>query len=160
MKLLIVSDSHGDLAALCAAVRREKPDRIVHLGDYGDDARALGAQFPSIPLASVPGNCDGLCAAAHTLVETYEGVTVFMTHGHRYGVKRDLLHLSLAAREAGAQLALFGHTHVPLCEEDGGLTLVNPGACRGRAGRYAIAELRAGEVVEVRLCAAEPIRAY
>lgn len=154
MKLLIVSDSHGDLAALCAAVRREEPDRIVHLGDHEADARALCAQFPSIPLSSVPGNCDGPCAAAHTLVETYEGVTVFMTHGHRYGVKRDLLHLSLAARETGARLALFGHTHVPLCEEDGGLSLVNPGACRGSAGRYAVAELSAGEVVLLRLRAA------
>ncbi len=148
MKLLIFSDSHGSLDAMRRIVRREAPDRIVHLGDYASDALALARDFPELPVSFVPGNCDGYTPQPDTLVETYEGVTLFMTHGYRYGVKRDLLHLSLAARASGAAAALFGHTHVPFLERDGELLLLNPGACQDRgAARYAVMELADGRIV-------------
>ena len=53
---------------------------------------------------------------------------------HLFGVKRELTALADAARERGAQLALFGHTHVQCLETIGGVTLLNPGAA-GRFGR-------------------------
>ena len=70
---------------------------------------------------------------------------IFMTHGHIYGVKRDLTALTGAAKDAGAQLALFGHTHIQHMEERDGLTLLNPGAA-GRFGRsgYAVVEIKDG----------------
>ena len=37
----------------------------------------------------------------------------------------------LAAREAGADILLFGHTHEPLCDFYDGLWILNPGSCRG-----------------------------
>ena len=152
MKLLIFSDSHGRLDAMRRIARREAPERIVHLGDYASDALALAREFPEIPVSFVPGNCDGRTPYPDTLVETYEGVTLFMTHGHRYGVKRDLLHLSLAARESGAAIALFGHTHMPLLERDGELLLLNPGACQDRgAAPYAVVELENGRIVSCKL---------
>lgn len=144
MKILILSDSHRSLEAMERAVRAELPDRIVHLGDHVADADTLHARFPEIPLSSVPGNCDGPCARPYALLEDYEGVTLFMTHGHRFGVKRDLLHLSLAACEAGAQIALYGHTHVQRLDRADELTLLCPGACGAREARYAVLELRAG----------------
>ncbi len=152
MKLLVFSDSHGSIEAMRRIALREAPDRIVHLGDYAADALALARELPGIPISFVPGNCDGPTRFAHTLVETYEGVTLFMTHGHRYGVKRDLLHLSLAAREAGAALALFGHTHVPLLEREGALVLLNPGVCQDRgAAPYAAVELTGGRILRCEL---------
>ena len=33
-----------------------------------------------------------------------------------------------AAKEYGAQVLLFGHTHVPLVDNDGSLLTLNPGA--------------------------------
>ena len=39
------------------------------------------------------------------------------------------LSAALAAREAGAQAALFGHTHQSLAEQRDGLWLINPGTC-------------------------------
>ena len=33
MKLLVMSDSHGNVANMLQAVQRENPDRILHLGD-------------------------------------------------------------------------------------------------------------------------------
>ena len=66
------------------------------------------------------------------------------------GVKRDIVFLAFsgialavrAAREAGARLLCFGHTHEALCEFENGLWIVNPGAA-GSIARptYAVAVL-------------------
>lgn len=78
---------------------------------------------------SVRGNCDLWGPPrAETLLRTFEGVRIFGTHGHRYGVKQGLLRFSLAAQEQQAQVALFGHTHIPYCRQEDGLWLLNPGA--------------------------------
>ena len=71
---------------------------------------------------------------------------VFLTHGHLFGVKSGLDTLAAAAKDMGAQLALFGHTHQALLEERNGVTLLNPGAA-GRFGRssYAVVELANGK---------------
>lgn len=70
---------------------------------------------------------------------------IFVTHGHLYGVKRDLTALAGAAKDAGARLALFGHTHIQHLEERGGITLLNPGTA-GRFGHsgYAVVEIKDG----------------
>ena len=34
MKLLILSDSHGEQEFMQLAVRRERPDAVIHLGDH------------------------------------------------------------------------------------------------------------------------------
>ena len=41
MKLLIFSDSHGNVANMADVVRLESPDRILHLGDMARDAEDL-----------------------------------------------------------------------------------------------------------------------
>ena len=57
------------------------------------------------------------------------GVSIFVTHGHRYGVKSGLDTLASAAAAKGAQVACFGHTHKPFCEYRDGVLLINPGTC-------------------------------
>ena len=133
MKLLILSDSHGEQEFMQLAVRRERPDAVIHLG---------------LPVLSVRGNC-GLWGPprAETLLRTFEGVRIFGTHGHRYGVKQGLLRFSLAAQEQQAQVALFGHTHIPYCRQEGGLWLLNPGACGGRAPSCGIVTVDGGKAV-------------
>ena len=54
-------------------------------------------------------------------------------------MKSGLTRLTLEARRVGAQLALFGHTHRALLEEQDGLWLMNPGACG--AGRSDFGEI-------------------
>ena len=43
---------------MLAAVRQERPDALVHLGDHANDARALAEEYPLLPLVTVKGNCD------------------------------------------------------------------------------------------------------
>lgn len=111
MKLLIFSDSHGNVANMEDVVRLESPDRILHLGDLARDAQELAEKFPHIPVTYVPGNCDGRRPdLPEERVFTLDGCKILMTHGHIYHVKMGMGMAIRAAREAGAHLLCFGHT--------------------------------------------------
>ena len=78
----------------------------------------------------VRGNCDGWgCDYEDDMLVNIGGVNIFVTHGHRYGVKSGLDTLASAAAAKGAQVACFGHTHKPFCEYRDGVLLINPGTC-------------------------------
>lgn len=145
MKLLVFSDSHCETEHMLHAVRRERPDVILHLGDHAADADALAEEFPFLPLYRVRGNCDFFDSSAQEqLLLQFGGVKIFAVHGHRYGVKSELLRLQYAAQEKEADVALFGHTHMPYCNARGGLQLLNPGACGGYAPSYGAIEIQNG----------------
>lgn len=147
MKILVLSDSHGSVDTMLAAVEREKPQAIIHLGDMWADGRALHRALPEIPFYQVEGNCDRYSwepCRDTTIIQMFDGVTCYMTHGHLHGVKTGLLRLALAAQEAGAGVALFGHTHSSLCTEQNGVLLVNPGSCKFQSGSYAVLNLVQG----------------
>ena len=77
--------------------------------------------------------------------------TIFMTHGHNYSVKNNLHALYGAARSLGADLVLYGHTHVAHFEFISGMYVLNPGAaCSGNAPSWAQIELSAG-IVQCRI---------
>lgn len=138
----VFSDSHGSTELMTEAVRRCRPDVIIHLGDHERDAFILHDEFPHIPFFSVAGNCD--MARRSPLWDTVPlgPVKAFICHGHTYNVKMGLYSLYYAAQEQGAQLALFGHTHIPCNEEIGGLKLINPGSAgTGRAPTWAKLEV-------------------
>ena len=146
MKLLILSDSHRKMNYMCRAVEKEQPDLIVHLGDHDRDAMRLSNRYPDIPLWSVSGNCD-YGAGPERIVTDLEGVRFYVTHGHTLRVKYGLLRAELAAREAEANVLLFGHTHRPLCDWHSGLWIVNPGTCSGMGPvTYAVIELDRGAI--------------
>lgn len=50
-----------------------------------------------------------------------------------------------AAREAEADILLFGHTHRPDCFQQQGLWIMNPGAC-GLGGTYGVIDLSGDDV--------------
>lgn len=130
MRLLVLSDSHGREVMLERAARfaqREGIGRVVHLGDITGDAERLKGIL-SCELISVRGNCDFFSAVPEEQVVTLEGIRIFLTHGHRYGVKTTLDALSYRAEELMCTLALFGHTHEAFTGMVGRTILVNPGA--------------------------------
>ena len=142
MKAAVFSDTHSHTALAIEAVRRCRPDVIIHLGDYVRDAETIGEQFPDIPLYSVRGNCDIGTTAPDTDTVPLGPVRAFITHGHIYNVSYGCTSLVFAAMEAGAKLALYGHTHEAEYEELGGVTVVNPGtAGQGRKLTWALVEV-------------------
>ena len=144
MKILVLSDSHSALRFMRDAIRIIKPDAVIHLGDYYDDAQALREENPHIVFHTVPGNCDRYrCApdVPQTLCYCIGGVKLYMTHGHLHGVKSGIYRLLLDARRQKAQAALYGHTHEADCHlEEDGLWVLNPGSCGHAGGSVGILE--------------------
>ena len=129
-KICVFSDSHGVYDHMRRAVEAERPDLVLHLGDGAGDLERLRSAFPSPEYHNVQGNCDYRPRLPRTLCLQVEGITVFAAHGHEHQVKLDpeLTRFRYAALEAGADLALFGHTHRPFLSRFQGMTLLNPGS--------------------------------
>lgn len=131
MKLLVFSDSHRALNGMRNAVEAENPDYVIHLGDLEEDARLLSQEYPKLAVASVPGNCDGFVFSPLQKLTTYGTTRILMSHGHIWGVKGGYGAAMRAARACDAHIVLFGHTHIPYCQqEDDGLWVLNPGSIR------------------------------
>ena len=146
MKILVLSDSHGNLTNMERAFALEQPDAVFHLGDgAGDFARLCHGSAQFAAACGVAGNCDFGADCPTVRTAEYGGYRFFLTHGHQYQVKYSLMRLYYAAREALADVALFGHTHVPCCQQEGGLWLLNPGTISGRPqATYGLIELQNG----------------
>lgn len=143
-KLGVISDCHGAQAMVKRAANAlNECAAIAFLGDGVHEIKPLSA-LTGVPMWIVRGNCDWYSQESDKRIIEFEGVRVLMTHGHLHSVKYDITTLSFAAREAGARLALFGHTHTPAHIEHEGITYVNPGALKD--GDYAIIDIDKGVI--------------
>ncbi|MDR1287703.1 MAG: metallophosphoesterase [Treponema sp.] len=151
--LLVISDSHDDTASLESAMRwgmKRGVDALVFLGDgsAGFPQAAASAGF-TLPWKMVRGNTDALSSAPCIDTLSFAGHVFFLTHGHLSGVDKDLGAITGAAKSAGCDAALYGHTHVPYWEEIDGILVLNPGSAgkpRSAAGAcFATIECPPGE---------------
>lgn len=147
MRILVVSDTHGNTGALCRAIEEQPTARtVIFLGDGLRDAEDAQTRYPDRTIYTVPGNCDFAALDPKVREETLGGKRFFFTHGHMYDVKYGLYRLDLAARQYNADIALFGHTHQPYEEYADGLYLFNPGSL-GYGGTYGYVDIVGGGVV-------------
>ena len=144
MKICVFSDSHGTPENMIKAVEREDPALCFFLGDGERDARALEQHFPKLPVYMVRGNCDLRSAQPQQLFCAVGGVNIFATHGHIYGVKHDPSLSELCRAAEGADVALYGHTHMAHRESRDGLEILNPGSI-GRGLRPSYGLIRTGD---------------
>ena len=101
MKILVLSDSHGNLDNMVRAVETVQPRLIIHLGDCWGDALRLQKRFPNIPMEQVPGNCDYRSMEEPERLLFLEDKRVLICHGH---------------------------THRPLVDMRGKTLFINPGS--------------------------------
>ena len=143
MKVAVFSDTHANPALMIEAVGKLRPDTVIHLGDLERDADLLRSRYPEIPVYSVCGNCDACPVYPEKDVVVLGAVKAFITHGHLYDVYWGRMdRLVYAAQEEGCSIALFGHTHMAVNEEVGGVKVINPGtAGKGRELTYAFLEV-------------------
>ena len=155
MKILVLSDSHAGLSFMRRAISATKPNAVIHLGDYYDDAEAMQEEFSHIPFHMVPGNCDRnrmYKIVPETLCYDVCGVRLLMTHGHVQWVKNGIGRLLADARGMGAQAALYGHTHNADCHrEEDGLWVLNPGSCGSFGGSVGLMEVENGKIISCRI---------
>ena len=146
MKILVVSDTHGTMYHLERLLNQRKDfARILHLGDIQGEACYLEA-LAECPVDIVAGNNDYEYDLPREKVITVGGHTIFMTHGHAHMVNYGMDRLISAAIQRGAELALFGHTHVPFYDNTRSVTLLNPGSISlprqaNRSPSYAVLEI-------------------
>lgn len=145
MKILIVTDSHQEFENLLKTYKREKPDIVICAGDHSTDVEELSFVHKEAKYYIVRGNCD-FYDMKHEDVLDFElnGIKIFLTHGHLYGVKSSYTLLKKEAKKREANLVIFGHTHIPHLEEDEKITLYNPGAMKD--GKYGIIEIQNREI--------------
>lgn len=155
MKILVLSDSHAALSFMRRCMDIIKPDAVVHLGDFYEDAQALQESYSHIPFHTVAGNCDRYrcpLSARELLCYPVGGVMLLMTHGHNYRVKSGIGALTADARKMGAKAALYGHTHAADChQESDGLWVLNPGTCGHYGGSAGLLETDGEKITACRI---------
>jgi len=76
----------------------------------------------------VAGNCDFSNTYPKEDTITINGLKIFFTHGDLYNVKSTMNSIAIKAESIGADVVLFGHTHIPLKEEYRNTIFMNPGS--------------------------------
>ena len=118
MKILVVSDSHGDNKTLKSiAAMHPDCDYYFHCGD------AQANQEDVAPFAAVRGNCDYMAnnLPKYLLVNTKEGLIVVEHIPFYLFTLEDL-------KKKNCLLYLVGHTHIKDDKVAEGIRIVNPGA--------------------------------
>jgi len=133
MRIAVISDTHipSRAAALPAACleRLREADLILHAGDVSDAATLAVLGSLGAPLVAVRGNVEEP-EVRRRLGETEEvdaaGLQIGLVHDAGPEAGRPA---RLRRRFPGADLVVFGHSHVPLLDRgDDGFAIMNPGS--------------------------------
>ena len=126
MKIGILSDTHGVKECIDKSIPYLKEcDLIIHAGDNFSDSKYIHS-MTKVGIMAVKGNCD-FDNVEDEIIFDIEDKNIFLCHGDKYGVKQSLTSLYLRAKESGARLVFYGHTHIPDVVEQDGIKFVNPG---------------------------------
>lgn len=126
MKVLVVSDNHGqaDVIQQLKARHKEDVEHFIHCGDS-----ELPFNSPDMEgFYAVRGNCDFDNDYPQQLIKEVCSNRIFVTHGHLHQVKSSLMPIMYAAQEEEANIVCFGHSHIAGAEYTGGILFVNPGS--------------------------------
>lgn len=132
MKVAVLADTHtrGGTRALPAGAwpYLETADHILHAGDVVEPA-VLDELKSLSPVTAVMGNCDANdirdWGANDSIEVELGGVRIAMVHdsGPKQGRRA-----RMRAAFPKARVVVFGHSHLPLNDDDGDLLLFNPGS--------------------------------
>ena len=126
-------------------LEKESPiDAMVHLGDVEGSEDYIRI-LTDAPVYMVAGNNDFYTDLPGQAVIDLDGYRAFITHGHGYHVSYSPNRLVAEALHRNAQIAMYGHTHVPHLEQVEGVIVLNPGSLSyprqaGREPSYIIME--------------------
>ena len=147
MRIIGFSDTHGNYSAMHKIFKRNgDADLFIFLGDGERDLDSLRVQYLDKKIVNVSGNCDfASLTPENDIYMTDNGIKIFFTHGHKWGVKYSTDRLFYKAKEIGAQIALFGHTHCRYYAYEEGIHILNPGSAGqprdGKPASYAYIDI-------------------
>lgn len=131
MKIIVISDSHGNKKAIDLLFNNYKFDYLVHCGDGVSD---LGDYIYLDNVFAVSGNCDIFSNEVDERIIELGKKKILITHGHRYGVKRDLDKLIARGKELNCNFIFYGHTHNANYISIDNIYVINPGALQKGKG--------------------------
>ncbi|MDP4268021.1 MAG: metallophosphoesterase [Bacteroidota bacterium] len=128
MKILLLSDSHGNIFNIHRAIDKNMDvDIIIHLGDCIKDILQVKESYQGKNFEFVAGNNDWAAESFKEKVVDMAGVKVMLAHGHIYNVKFSYNSLISKAKLIGADAVFFGHTHRAEELYTENILLLNPG---------------------------------
>jgi phosphoesterase, MJ0936 family len=155
MKILVVSDTHGEMPL---DMKKISFDTVIHAGDIGDTTffgvfeSAVGEKN----CYAVFGNTDFVLSGylPESVSAEICGLKFFIVH-NLTAPHRILPANESAINKANAEIIVFGHTHTPLVEERDGRIFINPGSL-GKVGltghrSFATAETDESGKIEVKI---------
>jgi len=130
LKILALSDSHGDTKLMYEILEMlgDKIQMVLFLGDCIDDIIDYTYICGDMPVHYAAGNCERFYFEPFDDEIEAGGKKVFITHGHKYGVKGGHGVIVKEAKARGADICLFGHSHWPEIFEESGIFFMNPGS--------------------------------
>ena len=145
MRILVVSDSHGDAVKLKKAVEQQPSAEFMFF--LGDGERDVDYSGVSVPAVRVRGNCDWGSELPKYSVDKINGKTLYSTHGYIENVKYGNSMLRSVAKDFDAHIVLYGHTHSPVTEYVDGVWYINPGSIRD--GNYAVVDITSSGIMPI-----------
>src|SRR5699024_300913 len=135
MKIFVISDTHGSNKGIIDYISKlENPDIILYLGDYVEDGEKISEEL-GVETIIVRGNGDYFSKYKDDELIEVNQKKIFLTHGHQYKVKYNLDRIIYKGEEVGADIILFGHTHIPINTKENGIYIMNPGSPAFPRGR-------------------------
>ena len=153
MRIVVISDSHKR-SDIVEKILYAQPNasHIFFLGDHAADIEDLQYVFSDKKFYILSGNCDYYSNYPSSSMASVGGKNIFFTHGHTLGVKYSTEHLLKTAKAQGCEIALFGHTHIPLTLYEDGIWLVNPGSIghpRNSKATYAVIDIENNGILPI-----------
>ncbi|MCI5812822.1 MAG: metallophosphoesterase [Limosilactobacillus coleohominis] len=135
MKILLVSDNHGDVQILKSidAAFKLKVDQLFHCGD----SNLSFSISPMRDFQTVLGNTDQKLDYPKVITQKIDNQNVTVTHGHLFQVGMTMTPLLLLAKETKADIVAYGHTHQLAVAMDDNCLFINPGSISYPRGEYA-----------------------
>ena len=147
MKIGVISDTHGCRDTWHHVMEKffSDVDMILHAGDilYHGPRNTIPAEYQPkemaedlngcpVPIIAVRGNCDAEVddmVLDFPVLQEYQhlhvgGVRILMNHGHHLDDDAKVA----AAKQAGANIVITGHTHVAVLTKKEDILLLNPGS--------------------------------
>lgn len=151
-KILICSDTHGNNNSLKEAIAINKPNVVLHAGDFCCNLSVINEMVDYI----VAGNND--TQGEEQLYFSLFGVNIFLTHGDKFisylcKSKENAQRIFDSIINKDLNLIVYGHTHIECVDYIGDVLAINPGsisAPRNRSSRksYAIITIKDNKIVE------------
>jgi len=161
-KIAIIADSHDHLNNLQKAVKiikKEKVDRIIHLGDFVAPFTLPILKSVGIPLIGVFGNNDGekrgLLKGVSGWGEIHQPPFSCEIEGRAILLSHSFLKVERVQKQKPeTEFLFYGHTHIPTDEMQGKIRFINPGELCGylyKKATFGIIDLPSGNYCIIEL---------